>query len=155
APGAGDFGLRAVSAARPGLRRSNDQVDRSGGGPMKGPHINWEALSPAISLTAAICVVLLVGLARSSFIRRVIVPALTIIGLGVTAGLAIWQWDVNEAIVARALVIDNLSMALLLVFCAGGIAAVLLSARSVAAVEAGEGEYYALLLTSILGMLVL
>jgi NADH-quinone oxidoreductase subunit N len=122
---------------------------------MKGPHINWEALSPAISLTAAACVVLLVGLARSSFVRRGVVPFLTVVGLGVTAGLAIWQWDVNEAIVARALVIDNLSLALLLVFCAGGIAAVLLSARSVATAEAGEGEYYALLLTSILGMLVL
>jgi len=122
---------------------------------MKGPEINWEALSPAIALTAAACVVLLVGLARSGFVRRAIVPVLTIIGLGVTAGLAIWQWDTNEAIVAQALVIDNLSLTLLLVFCAGGIAAVLLSWRSTAAVEAGEGEYYALLLMSILGMLIL
>src|SRR3954452_1857505 len=122
---------------------------------MKGPAINWEALSPAISLTAAACVVLLVGLARSGFVRRAIVPVLTIIGLGVTAGLAIWQWDTNTPIVAAALVIDNLSLTLTLVFAAGGIAAVLLSWRSIASAEAGEGEYYALLLTSILGMLVL
>ena len=40
-------------------------------------------------------------------------------------------------------------------FVAGGIAAVLLSWRSIAASEAGEGEYFALLLTSILGMVVL
>ncbi len=122
---------------------------------MKGPVINWEALSPAIALTAAGCIVLLVGLARSGFIRRSVVPALAIVGLGVTAGLAIWQWDVNEAIIANALVVDNLSLALLLVFCSGGIAAVLLSWRSVAAIEAGEGEYYALMLMSILGMFVL
>ena len=51
--------------------------------------------------------------------------------------------------------VDNLTLALTMIFVAGGIAAVLLSWRSVAAVEAGEGEYYALLLTSILGMLVL
>src|SRR3954449_7224980 len=121
----------------------------------KGPEINWEALSPAIALTAGACVVLLVGLARSAFIRRSVVPFLTIVTLGVTAGLAIWQWDTNEAIVARALAIDNLSLALTLVFCAGGIAAVLMSWRSTAAIEAGEGEYYALLLTSILGMFVL
>ena len=42
-----------------------------------------------------------------------------------------------------------------MIFVTGGIAAVLLSWRSVATAEAGEGEYYALLLTSILGMLVL
>src|SRR3954469_8266894 len=122
---------------------------------MKGPTINWEALSPAIALTAGACVVLLVGLARASFVRRTVVPVLTIVALGVTAGLAIWQWDTNEAIIARALVIDNLSLSLLLVFCAGGIAAVFLSWRSVAAIEAGEGEYHALMLTSILGMFVL
>src|SRR4029079_12472018 len=75
--------------------------------------------------------------------------------LGVTAGLSIWQWDVNEAIIARALVVDNLTLALTVVFCARGIAAVFLSWRSVAAVEAGEGEYFALMLTSILGMWVL
>src|SRR3954463_14482408 len=111
---------------------------------MKGPAINWAALSPAIALTAGACIVLLVGLARSGFIRRSVVPALAIVALGVTAGLAIWQWDTNEAIVARALAIDNLSLALTLVFCAGGIAAVLMSWRSTAAIEAGEGEYYAL-----------
>jgi NADH-quinone oxidoreductase subunit N len=122
---------------------------------VKGPHIDWEALSPAIALTAGACVVLLVGLARSSFVRRGLVPALTIVALGVTAGLAIWQWDTNSQIIASALVIDNLSLALTLVFAAGGIAAVLLSWRSVAAAEAGEGEYFALLLLSILGMFVL
>jgi NADH-quinone oxidoreductase subunit N len=41
------------------------------------------------------------------------------------------------------------------VFCVGGIATVLLSWRSRAVEEAGEGEYFALLLTSILGMVVL
>ena len=42
-----------------------------------------------------------------------------------------------------------------MIFVAGGIAAVFLSWRSMAASEAGEGEYFALLLTSILGMVVL
>ena len=43
---------------------AGDQVDRAGGGSMKGPVINWEALSPAIALTAAGCIVLL-GRARA------------------------------------------------------------------------------------------
>jgi NADH-quinone oxidoreductase subunit N len=121
----------------------------------QGPEINWEALSPGVALTVGACIVLLAGLARSSFIRRNVVPALTLVTLGVTAGLCVWQWDVNEAIVARAMVVDNLTLALTLIFVAGGVAAVLLAWRSIAASEAGEGEYYALLLTSILGMVVL
>jgi NADH-quinone oxidoreductase subunit N len=122
---------------------------------VKGPHINWDALSPLVALTAGACVVLLVGLARSAFIRRNVVPVLTLITLGVTAGLCVWQWDTNEAIVAKALVIDDLTLALTLIFVTGGIAAVLLAWRSTASAEAGEGEFFALLLTSILGMVVL
>ena len=122
---------------------------------VKGPHINWDALSPLVALTAGACIVLLVGLARSSFIRRNVVPVLTLITLGVTAGLGIWQWDTNEAIIAKALVIDDLTLALMMIFVAGGIAAVFLAWRSTASAEAGEGEYFALLLTSILGMVVL
>lgn len=121
----------------------------------KGPPINWEALSPFIALVVGACVVLLVGLGRSAFVRRQVVPVLTLVTLGVTAGLAIWQWDISETIVADALVVDNLTWALTLIFIAGGIAAVFLSWRSIAAVEAGEGEYFALMLMSILGMLVL
>jgi NADH-quinone oxidoreductase subunit N len=122
---------------------------------VKGPPIDWEALSPLIALTGGVCIVLLVGLARSAFIRRTVVPILTLIALGVTAGLCVWQWDVNEAIVADAMVIDNLSLALTFIFLAGGIAAVFLGWRSVAAAEAGEGEFFSLLLASILGMVVL
>ena len=122
---------------------------------VEGPKIDWEALSPFISLTTGACVVLLVGLARSGFIRGTVVPVLTLVTLAVTAGLGVWQWDVNEQIVASAMVVDNLTLALVMIFVAGGIAAVLLSWRSVATVEAGEGEYFALLLTSILGMVVL
>lgn len=121
----------------------------------KGPPINWEALSPFIALVVGACVVLLVGLARGAFIRRQVVPVLTLVTLGVTAGLGIWQWDTNEAILAEALQVDNLTLALTMIFVAGGIAATFLSWRSVATAEAGEGEYYALMLTSILGMMVL
>jgi NADH-quinone oxidoreductase subunit N len=122
---------------------------------MKGPHIDWAALSPIVALTGGACIVLLLGLARSSFVRRGVVPALTIVCLGVTAGLAVWQWDANTVIVERALAIDDLTLALTFVFLGGGIAAVLLSWRSSATAEAGEGEYFALLLMSILGMVVL
>jgi NADH-quinone oxidoreductase subunit N len=121
----------------------------------KAPHIDWAALSPIVALTAGACIVLMVGLLRSRFVRAQVTPFLTLVTLGVTAGLSIWQWDANVAIVERALAIDDLTLTLTMIFVVAGFGAVLLSWRSTAVVEAGEGEYYALLLSSILGMVVL
>jgi NADH-quinone oxidoreductase subunit N len=50
---------------------------------------------------------------------------------------------------------DDLTHLLTMLFAAAGIAAVLLAWRSAAAAEAGEGEFCALLLSSVLGMVVL
>src|SRR5689334_2679856 len=122
---------------------------------MKGPVIDWAALSPVLALTGGLCIVLLLGLYRASFVRRGLVPILTLVCLGVTAGLCVWQWDDGKVIIERALAIDNLTLALTFVFLAAGIATVLLSWRSSATEEAGEGEYFALLLASILGMVIL
>jgi NADH-quinone oxidoreductase subunit N len=122
---------------------------------VSGPYIDWAALSPLLALTGGACIVLLAGLARASFVRTAVVPVLTLIALGVTAGLTIWQWDDQKSIVSHALMIDNLTLTLTMVFVVGASAAVLLSWRSLAAREAGEGEYFALLLTSVLGMVVL
>src|SRR4051812_15164246 len=122
---------------------------------VKGPHIDWEALSPLVALTAGSCVVLMVGLLRPRFVRQQVVPFLTLVALGVTAGLCIWKWDSRVDVVSRSLSIDNLTLTLTLVFVVAAAGAVLLSWRSSAAAEAGEGEYYALLLSSVLGMVVL
>jgi NADH-quinone oxidoreductase subunit N len=122
---------------------------------VKGPHIDWAAISPLVALTTGACLVLLAGLLRPAFVRNVLVPLLTVVTLGVTVGLGVWQWDDNELVVSGALAIDNLTLALTMIFAAGALAATLLSTRSLAAAEAGHGEYHALLLVSVLGMVVL
>jgi NADH-quinone oxidoreductase subunit N len=119
------------------------------------PHIDWAAISPLVALTGGACLVLMAGLLRPAFVRRTLVPGLTIVTLGAAVGLGIWQWNENEAVISGALTIDDLTLALLMVFAAGGIAATLLSTRSLAAAEAGHGEYHALILVSVLGMVVL
>jgi NADH-quinone oxidoreductase subunit N len=121
----------------------------------KAPHIDWEALSPLVALGAGACIVLLVGLLRGRFIRRHVVPFLTLVALGATAGLSIWQWDADTAVVSEALKIDKLTLTLTILFAVAGAATVLLAWRSLAAAEAGEGEFFALLLSSVLGMVVL
>src|ERR1044072_8163679 len=83
---------------------------------VKAPHIDWAALSPLIALAGGVCVVLMLGLVRSRFVRRQVVPFLTLVALAATAGLSIWQWGRNTEVVSRALSIDDLTLTPTLVF---------------------------------------
>ncbi|HVS29164.1 MAG TPA: NADH-quinone oxidoreductase subunit N, partial [Solirubrobacteraceae bacterium] len=120
-----------------------------------GPPIDFAAISPLIALLGGAVVVLLVGLLRPRAIRARVVPALSLAALGAALGLAIWQSGASKSVIAGALRIDDLSLALTGIFCAAGVATVLLSLRSVAPRQSGHGEYHALLLSSIAGMVVL
>ncbi len=119
---------------------------------LKGPYVDFAALSPLIALLGGAAIVLLVGLLGSRWIRAQLVPALSLLALAAAAGLSIWQWNVEKSIVAGALRIDSLSLTLNLILVAGGVCTVLLAWRSLAAREAAHGEWHALLLTSIGGM---
>ncbi len=119
---------------------------------LKGPHIDFAGLSPLIALFAGATLVLLVGLIRAHWVRAHLVPALSLVALGATAGLTIWQWNAHKSIVSGALRIDDLSLVLNLILVTGGALSVLLAWRSLAAREAAHGEFHALLLTSIAGM---
>jgi NADH-quinone oxidoreductase subunit N len=122
---------------------------------LKGPHVDFAGLSPLIALLGGAVVVLMVGLIGSRWVRSQVVPALSLVALGATLGLTIWQWSANKSILSGALRIDDLSLALNLILIAGGACTVLLAWRSLAAREAAHGEFHALLLTSIGGMSVL
>ncbi len=122
---------------------------------LKGPHVDFAALSPLIALFGGAIVVLLVGLVGSRWIREQVVPTLSLAALGAALGLTIWRWNTPESIVSGALRIDRLSLTLNLILAVGGMAAVLLAWRSKAAEEAAHGELHAMLLTSIGGMAML
>jgi len=112
---------------------------------LKGPYVDFAALSPLIALLGGAVVVLLVGLLRSRTVREQVVPALTLLALAAAAGLTIWQWGDEKSIVSEALRVDSLSLTLNLILIAGG-------ACTLATREAGQGEWYGLLLSSIAGM---
>src|SRR4051812_8573468 len=120
-----------------------------------GPHIDWMAISPMVALVGGTVVVLLLGLFRSPFARRTLVPLMTLVALCATAGLCIATWGDNVSVVAGAMAMDDLTLFMTLIFVTAAFGAVLLSWRSVAPREAGHGEYHALLLTAVLGMVVL
>ena len=119
---------------------------------LRGPHVDFAALSPLLALLGGATVVLLVGLLGSLRARTQAVPALALLTLAAALGLTIWQWHDDRSIVSGALRIDELSLVLNLVLIAGGAFTVLLAWRSRATEEAAHGEWYSLMLTSLAGM---
>ncbi|MEA2380366.1 MAG: NADH-quinone oxidoreductase subunit [Solirubrobacteraceae bacterium] len=122
---------------------------------IQGPHVDWAGLSPLIALLGGATLVLLLGLLRARAAREILVPFLALATFGAAIGLGIWQLGERSNLIAGAMRLDELTVVLTFIFCTGGMAAVLLSWRSVAVREASHGEFYALLLTSAAGMFVL
>jgi len=120
----------------------------------KAPHIDYAGLSPFLALTAGAILTLLVGLARGRWVRHA-TPLLAIATLGVAIGLGVWQFGETTSLISGALLADDLTWTLLFAFAAAGIGATLLAWRSHAAQEASPGEFFSLLLFSVLGMAIL
>jgi NADH-quinone oxidoreductase subunit N len=119
---------------------------------LKGPHVDFAALSPLIALLGGAAVVPLVGLIGRARVREHVTGALTLGALGAALGLTIWRWDHPVSAVSGALRIDALALLANIVLVAGGALSVLLAWRSRAARETAHGELYALLLSTLGGM---
>jgi NADH-quinone oxidoreductase subunit N len=119
---------------------------------LKGPHVDFAALSPLIAFLGGAVVVLMAGLIGPRRIREHTAGALALAALGAALGLTIWRWHHHTSAVSGALAIDALSLVVNVVLVAGGGLGVLLAWRSRAAREAAHGELYALLLSAIGGM---
>jgi len=122
---------------------------------ISGPTIDWLAIAPLVALVAGACLVLMAGLVRAPFVRHTLVPLLALATLGTSAAFAIATWGDNVSVISGAMAMDDLTLFLTLIFLATAAGTVLLSWRAVAPREAGHGEYYALLLTVVAGMVVL
>ena len=123
---------------------------------IQGPDIDYAGLSPLFALAGGAVIVLMAALFRGAFVQRTLVPALTLTSLGAAVGLTIWQWETGdlEPIVENALAVDTLALGAGLIFYAAAILTVVLSLRDEAVRSAGAGEYFALLLSSVTGMVV-
>jgi NADH-quinone oxidoreductase subunit N len=116
------------------------------------PHIDYSALAPVIALTAGLCVVLLMGVFRP--LKEGVGP-MTVVVLGAAAGLLVARWGEPTDLVSGALRLDDLAIAISLIAVGMAIFTVFLSIGEPATEQAGEGEYHALLLGSVLGMVLL
>ena len=122
---------------------------------IKGPHIDWASLSPFLALTIGALLVLTLGLIRADFVRERVVPLVTLLSLGFAIAFEISRFDHPRSIISGALRVDDLALVLDLIFAVAAIATVLLAWRGRAPRVAGQGEFFSLLLFSVLGMAVL
>jgi NADH-quinone oxidoreductase subunit N len=121
------------------------------------PHVDYHALAPEIILTTTLIVVLLVDLASER--NRALLG--TLAGIGLLASmvpvltLAVDGTDRFVLSGNPSYVVDNFALTMKALFIVAGYIVVLLSTNYVAEGDYYEGEYYFLLLTSVLGMVVM
>jgi len=121
-----------------------------------GPPIDWAALAPLVVLAGGALLLLLIGLVRSRGVREQLVPSLTLLTLAGAIGTAAWRLSQPATtVVAGALRIDGLAMLIDMICAAAAFGTVLLAWRSRAVRDAGHGEFYSLLVFSVLGMAIL
>jgi NADH-quinone oxidoreductase subunit N len=124
---------------------------------VQAPEIDYKALSPLMATVGGSIVVLMVGLMRGRLVQTILVPAFTAISLLAALGLTIWIWEpgVQQPILEGSLTMDTLTLGIAVLVYVAGLVCVKLSWRAHAVREAGHGEYHAMLLGSITGMVVL
>jgi NADH-quinone oxidoreductase subunit N len=119
------------------------------------PDVDFHAFAPELVLTGAIVVILLVDL-FSPEEGTAALPSLA--GLGVLALVPVVTLavdGVDRSQFGGAYVVDNFALVLKAVFLLSGYLVVLLSTNYIAEGDYAEGEYYTLLLSSLLGMTVM
>jgi len=126
------------------------------GTPFVRPDVDLHAFAPELVLVGAIVAVLLVDLFTREGARG-IVPQVA--GLGILASLVpmvtLAVDGTDRVMFGGAYAVDNFSLVLKALFLLAGYVVVLLSTNYIAEGDYHEGEYYFLLLSSILGMTVM
>lgn len=119
----------------------------------QAPSVVWNAIAPFLVLGGGAIVTLFVALVSRRFVQRGVVPvvaALVLIAAAVLFALRIGQPKL--AVMTGALGVDDLTCVFSLLFIAAALCAIVMAARSDTLTNFGRGEFYALLITVVLGM---
>ena len=121
---------------------------------LAAPHIDYHALAPEIVLTATIVVVLLVDLLTD---RIDLVPRLASVGVlgALVPVLTLASDGHNRSMFGGAYIVDNYALVLKGLFLVVAYITLLISFNYVGEGDYYRGEFYVLLLTSVLGMTVM
>ena len=120
------------------------------------PVLDYHAFAPELVLTGTIVLVLLVDLATPKGARG-FVPQVAGIGLlaSMVPVLTLGVDGADRAMFGGAYAVDNFSLVLKALFLVSAYVVVLLSTNYIAEGDYAEGEYYFLLLASVLGMTIM
>jgi NADH-quinone oxidoreductase subunit N len=122
----------------------------------KQPVIDWHAFAPEIVLVGTLVLVLLVDLFSTETNKWALS---SIAGLGLLGSLVpvltLAVDGQDRSMFGGAYVVDNFALVLKFLFIASGYVVILLSTNYIAEGDYEEGEYYFLLLASLLGMVVM
>jgi NADH-quinone oxidoreductase subunit N len=120
------------------------------------PTIDWHALAPDLVILGTLCVVLVADLFLPED-RKGLLPSLAGLGLlGAMIPILTLAIDGSDrTMFGGAYAVDNFALVLKALFVVAGYVVVLLSTNYVAEGDYAEGEYYFLLLSSILGMTII
>ncbi|MDO8391104.1 MAG: NADH-quinone oxidoreductase subunit N [Actinomycetota bacterium] len=126
------------------------------------PIVDYHALAPELVLAAGLCLVLLVDLFVPDHRRWITGTISGFVLLGALlpiVTLAVWGDDVRDAIggpgISGRYVVDNFALVLKALFLLAGYVVVLLSTHEMDEKSGYQGEYYVLLLSSVLGMVMM
>jgi NADH-quinone oxidoreductase subunit N len=115
--------------------------------------LNFELLIPELTLAGVAIVVILLDLVVP---RKGLLPVVSIAGVVVAAGFAIAMWGGgSQALFNNMLAVDNFAIFFKLLFLAIAALVILASVDYVSKFARFQGEYYALVLLSALGMMLM
>lgn len=121
---------------------------------MNAVEFNLTPLLPVAEVTLTALTVLLLDL----FLKQEEKGALawiSIAGLGIAAWIALSLWDSNESAFQDSLILDNFGLFLTLLLLGGALLTILSSVHYLKETRIREGEYYALILFSTSGMILM
>ncbi len=124
--------------------------------PFDAPVLDWHALAPELVLTATFVIVLVVDLFTEQH-NKWLISSITGIGF-LAAAIPLLTLAVDgddRAMFGGAYVVDDFSLVLAAIFLVAGYITVLLSTHYIAEGDYWEGEYYLLLVGSVLGMVIM
>jgi NADH-quinone oxidoreductase subunit N len=120
------------------------------------PAVDWHALAPDLVVVGVLCLVLVADLFLPDD-RKGVLPSLAGLGLlgALIPVLTLAVDGADRTMFGGAYAVDNFALVLKALFLVAGYVTVLLSTNYIAEGDYAEGEYYFLLLSSILGMTVM
>jgi NADH-quinone oxidoreductase subunit N len=122
----------------------------------EAPSVDFHAFAPELVVLAALCLLILVDVMTSEFNKWAMSTIAGIGLLGAMLPVITLAYDgVARVLFDGAYVVDNYALILKALFLLSGYVVVLLSTNYIAEGDYWEGEYYQLVLSSVLGMMIM